>query len=1484
MADETLIFPGRITLVKAVLSVIASYAMQTSYLPKKVCDEIERLIRNFIWGGSADKQGMHLVKWEELCQPLKDGGIGMKKVHSQNEAFLMKLAFRLIADNSKLWVRVPRSKYKIRDMVPVVIDRRACSRLWRGLAMVWRPLLCYVPPHSLKPPIGIMVADVANRAADQMAKLAWRTSAETSVYDRIPAEFLTDLPHQKIFLELLSSQSLAVKMGDLQVVGEIKKLNNKNYNTWATCMESYLQGQGLWEVVGGGEVTQPTTEDANGILRKWKIKAGKAMFALKTTIEEEMLEHIRDAKTPKEACDTFVTLFSKRNDTKLQLLENELLSMAQRDMAVAQYFHKVKSICREILELDPTAAIGEARIKRIIVHGLRPEYRGFVAAVQGWPTQPSLVEFENFLAGQEAMAKQMGGVSLKGEEEALYTSKSRGTFQRYTGNGSKKDGDKVKNYQGKGGPYSGGASKNRDCWTKKKPVESNTATSCSKENSEDGWDAEALFATEEEELALTVTTPERIDYKNDWIVDSGCSNHMTGDKQKLQNLSEYNGGRVVVIADNSRLPITHIGMKKNLLSVAQLTSSGHYVLFGPQDVKVYRDVKISETPTMEGRRLESIYVMSAEFAYVDRTRKNETSDLWHMRLGHVSYSKLSVMVKKSMLKGLPQLDVRTNTVCAGCQYGKAHQLPYNESKFKAKEPLELVHSDVFGPVKQQSISGMRYMVTFIDDFSRYVWVFFMKEKSDTFSKFKEFRDSAEGEVGKNICCLRTDNGGEYRSNEFSQYLRECRIRHQYTCANTPQQNGVAERKNWHLAEICRSMLHVKNVSGRFWAKAMRTAAFVINRLPQPRLGFVSPFEKLWNIKPTVSYFRVFGCVCYVFVPDHLRSKFDKKAVRCIFVGYDSQRKGWKCCDQISGRCYTSRNVVFDEASSWWSSEKEVLPDSREFRDKLQQKMGEHDVQLQTSSDESEDPNGDDVEQRVTQNPWQTGVYQQPNEEGGPSETEESIPQSQLRRSTRIRRPNPKYANAAIIEEATEPETFEEASKNKRCETISCKWVYKIKRRPDGSIERYKARLVARGFSQQYGLDYDETFSPVAKLTTVRVLLALAANKDWNLWQMDVKNAFLYGELDREIYMTQPMGFQSQDHPEYVCKLRKALYGLKQEPRAWYGKIAEFLTKSGYSVTPADSSLFVKANEDEGEFISSFPDEGTWTLKHFLGLEVDRTHEGIFLCQQKYAKDLLKRFGMLECKSTSTPMEPNIKMCAHEGKDLEDATMYRQLVGSLIYLTLTRPDISNAVGVMSRYMQNPKKPHLEAVRRILRYVKNTIDYGLLYKKGEDCKLVGYCDADYAGDHDTRRSTTGYVFKLGSGIISWCSKRQPTVSLSTTEAEYRAAAMAAQESTWLIQLMNNLHQPVDYAIPLYCDNQSTIRLAENPVFHARTKHVEVHYHFVREKVLQEEIEMRQIKTDEQIADLFTKSLSVGKFEHFRRQHGVIQRMEANIEGEC
>ena len=413
------------------------------------------------------------------------------------------------------------------------------------------------------------------------------------------------------------------------------------------------------------------------------------------------------------------------------------------------------------------------------------------------------------LVGQEALAKKMGGISVKGEDEALYANKIRWNPKQQIVVGYKRNEDKTKRDQGEGSARTRGTLKihgynkkfertcyncgkkghmAKVCWSKKRFVESNAATS----RSEEEWDVEVLIATDEEETALTTTSSDRIDYENDWIVDLGCSNHMTGNKEKLQNLSEYKGSRVVMTVNNSKMSIAHIGntvvppqcspieaplqnvyhvpgMKKNLLSVAQLTSSGFFFLFGPKDVKVYRNVEVQEEPLMKERRVESVYVMSIETAYVDKT-KNETAELWHMKQSHVSYSKLDMMMRKSMVKGLPQLEVRTDMVSAGCQYGKAHQLLYEESKFKAKKPLVLIHSDVFGPVKQASIGGMRYIVTFIDDFSTYLWVFFMKEKSETLSKFKEFKSTTEVDIGKRVRCPRIDNGGEYTSYEFSNFL------------------------------------------------------------------------------------------------------------------------------------------------------------------------------------------------------------------------------------------------------------------------------------------------------------------------------------------------------------------------------------------------------------------------------------------------------------------------------------------------------------------------------------------------------------------------------------------------------------------------------------------------------------------------------------------------------------------------------------------
>ncbi|XP_062079284.1 uncharacterized protein LOC133783653 [Humulus lupulus] len=393
-------------------------------------------------------------------------------------------------------------------------------------------------------------------------------------------------------------------MGDLQVVSGIKKHNCQNYNTWVLHMEAYLQGQDLWVIVKGNEVTQPKEAAA---LKKWKIKAGKALFAIRATVKDEMLEHIRESKTSKEAWDTFTSLFTKKNDVRLQLLKNELLFITQRDITISQYFTKIKSLCCKISTLDSTA---------------------------GWPSQPSLTELENLLADQEALAKKLFVVSIKSDEEALFSSNKKGRPRPSSSKCSRRYDDKDGHH---GSSQIGGAQK-----------KDNRGGQFKSNNKFDEWDAEASFAVEEGELALAVTVPRPIDYNNDWIIDSGRSNHMIGDKEKLQRMTEYKGGRVVVTTNNSRLPIAHIGktkivprfntnevslqdvyhvprMKKNLLSVAQLTTSGHHVVFAPRDVKIYQDLKISGTPMMKGRRLESVYVMSAESAYVDKTRKSENS-------------------------------------------------------------------------------------------------------------------------------------------------------------------------------------------------------------------------------------------------------------------------------------------------------------------------------------------------------------------------------------------------------------------------------------------------------------------------------------------------------------------------------------------------------------------------------------------------------------------------------------------------------------------------------------------------------------------------------------------------------------------------------------------------------------------------------------------------------------------------------------------
>jgi hypothetical protein len=451
--------------------------------------------------------------------------------------------------------------------------------------------------------------------------------------------------------------------------------------------------------------------------------------------------------------------------------------------------------------------------------------------------------------------------------------------------------------------------------------------------------------------------------------------------------------------------------------------------------------------------------------------------------------------------------------------------------------------------------------------------------------------------------------------------------------------------------------------------------------------------------------------------------------------------------------------------------------------------------------------------------------------------------------------------------------------------ISNKWVFKVKQKADGSLDRFKARLVAKGFEHQDGIDFTETFSPVIKSSTIRTILAIAVHFEWPIRQLDVSNAFLHGSLEEEVFMEQLPGFTNKEFPDR--HLQKSLYGLKQAPRAWFTRLSTTLLHLGFTESKVDYSLFTFHTSTIHLFLLIYVDDIIVTgnsapaiaklisclkqefamkdlgpLTFFLGIHVHRTSDGLHLSQSKYISELLDRAKLLGAKPSKTPLPAGAKLSQFDGDPLPHATEYRQIVGALQYCTLTRSDIAFSVNQLCQFMHNPTTSHWTAAKRVLRYLKGSAHHGLFFGKGS-LLLNAYSDSDWAGNPEDRRSTTGYAIFLGPCLISWSAKKQPVVSKSSTEAEYRSMAFATAELYWLRMLLQELQLPLKFPPVLWCDNIGALSLASNPIFHARTKHVEVNYHFIREKIARKDLITRYLPTLDQIADIFTKGLTSARF---------------------
>ncbi|OIT38695.1 retrovirus-related pol polyprotein from transposon tnt 1-94 [Nicotiana attenuata] len=402
--------------------------------------------------------------------------------------------------------------------------------------------------------------------------------------------------------------------------------------------------------------------------------------------------------------------------------------------------------------------------------------------------------------------------------------------------------------------------------------------------------------------------------------------------------------------------------------------------------------------------------------------------------------------------------------------------------------------------------------------------------------------------------------------------------------------------------------------------------------------------------------------------------------------------------------------------------------------------------------------------------------------------------------------------------------------------------------------------------------------------------------------MDVKSAFLNGVLEEEVYIDQPLGYKVEGQENKVLKLKKALYGLKQAPRAWNSRIDKYFQANGFSKCPHEHALYVKiAKNGDILLVCLYVDDLIFTgnnpkmfeefkeamarefemtdiglMSYYLGIQVQQRKDGIFISQGEYAKEILKKFEMDNCNPVSTPVECGVKISKHGDGENVNPTFFKSLVGSLRYLTCTRPDILYGVELVSRFMEAPTTSHLKVAKRILRYIKDTLDYGILYSSSKDSKFVGYCDSDWAGDIDDRKSTTGFVFFLGNSAFTWNSKKQPIVTLSTCEAEYVAACSCVCHAIWLRSLLEELHQPQKDATKIFVDNKSAIELAKNPVFHERSKHIDTRYHFIRDCISNKVVELEHVKSQDQIADIFTKPLKIEVFQKLRMALGVMKQV--------
>eukprot|EP00253_Pinus_taeda_P002078 PITA_02078 len=1226
-----------------------------------------------------------------------------------------------------------------------------------------------------------------------------------------------------------------------------QRFNGTNYNIWRQRMLTIFEYRRLDQLVLNKELrpgTAGTDQD------KFDDRNREAVMLLKLSVADDQLPQIPSGKTAAEIWQQLKDLHETSDKSRAFFLKNQLFSiMMDKHISLQEHLNKIKDIRDQLEAIGRT--MEEEDLVVITLKSLPPSYEHFIETLNITATNVDL-KFPDLctkLMQQDRWKQQFGSGAALASSENAFAAK----YQSYQQKGSAQSFDPARkktvqcNYCHKFGHMK------KDCRQKiaseQKKQGGIHQTANVAEHSEQTDSAFYAFMAKRSSDHIPSSV---------WYIDSGASRHFSHRREWFIDFSPFSdsvvfgggekytvdgrgtvqiqsGGRTLTFLNVYYVP----GMETNLLSVSQIMRNSPQldIVFSLHKCSIIdREKNLIVVVGLEDHGLYRLLDTGDFPELALAARASLINTLWHQRYGHLNMQYLSQLSREGLVTGLPDIQTQQLGICGACQVGKQHRSSFtNGESWRASKVLQLIHVDICGPMKTSSITACKYFLLIVDDFSRNMWVYFLKNKSDAFSIFQKFKILVEKESSCDIMTLRTDNGGEFCSSAFSTFCATHGIKRQFTTPYTPKQNSVVERRNRTVVEMARSMLQHKNIPNKFWAEAIFTVVYLLNRSPTQAVKGKTP-EEVWSgRKPKISHLKVFGSIAYTWIPAAKRSKLDSKSQKLMMT----------------------RGFFQSSSSEQYSTDQphSVLlpvgpPDGRDdavsmFDNTLREHPPENNSSLAAPIAPDPSSSTTNVSSSTLRPKWWAKTI------GDLRDDELLEGRTSRHKSTQQSIVN--FALMANIHSTFEPQSYSEAKGTPEWEQamdaefqslqenhtwtlsdlparkkpISCKWIYKVKYKANGTLDKYKARLVARGFSQKEGIDYEETFAPTAKMSTIRLVLALTAQFKWKVHQMDVKSAFLNGDLQEEVYMTQPPGFKIADH--------------------------------GFQRSPSDANLYIKNTDDDILFVVVYVDDliitgssAHWIheikqdlcrtfdmtdlglLHYCLGIEVWQTENNIFLSQSKYAKNLVDRFRMQDCKPATTPMEPGLKLSAQSSSPPVDETLFRQLVGSLIYLTATRPDISFSVSYISRFMSAPKADHWIATKRVLRYVRGNSDYGLLYTRSSDPMLSGYTDSDWAGSVDDRKSTAGYVFNLGSGAVTWTSKKQQAVALSSTEAEYRGAVKASCEAVWLRRMLADMHASQTGPTSLFCDNQGVLKLAKNPVFHERTKHVETHCHYIRQLV--------------------------------------------------